>query len=123
MVSYYKTIDGKITLLEAWEPGCWIRCISPEDHEVNSLIADFSIDGFFPCGCYQEESSHIDSEDGNTLIIIDIPVVEKPDETIAYTTTPLGIIIAEKTVITVSMKESPIGRIGRRGGRKGCIRI
>ena len=42
------------------------------------------------------------------MIIIDIPVVEKPDETIAYTTTPLGIIIAEKTVITVSMKESPI---------------
>ena len=94
MVSYYKTIDGKITLLEAWEPGCWIRCISPEDHEVNSLIADFSIEpDFFRAAMdkRREKSSHIDSEDGNTWIIIDIPVVEKPDETIAYTTTPLAL--------------------------------
>jgi magnesium transporter len=109
LVSYYKTIDGKITPLDAWEPGCWIRCVAPEDDEVNSLIADFAIEpDFFRAAMDEEESSHIDSEDGNTLIIIDIPVVEKPDETIAYTTTPLGIIIAEKTVITVSMKESPI---------------
>ncbi len=109
MVSYYKTIDGKMTALNAFEPGCWIRCVAPVEQEVNGLIAEFAIEpDFFRAAMDEEESSHIDSEDGNTLIIIDIPVIEKPDETIAYTTTPLGIIITEKAVITVSMRESPI---------------
>ncbi len=109
LIGYYKTVDGKMTHLDEWEAGCWIRCVAPQDQEVNGLIEEFAIEpDFFRAAMDEEESSHIDSEDGNTLIIIDIPVVEKPDETIAYTTTPLGIIITEKTVITVCMKQNPI---------------
>lgn len=109
MMTYHKTIDGRITPIEAYEPGCWINCIAPEEDEINALIHDFSIEpDFFRAAMDEEESSHIDSEDGNTLVIIDLPVVEKHEKSLTYSTMPLGIIITEKNVITVSIRENPI---------------
>jgi len=109
MLSYYKTIDGHISPIPACEPGCWINCVAPDDEEINSLIADFRIEpDFFRAAMDEEESSHIDSEDDNTLVILDIPVIEKAGKSINYTTTPLGIILTEKNVITVSTKDNPI---------------
>lgn len=109
MLSYYKTIDGRILQIPACEPGCWINCVAPDDAEINSLIADYQIEpDFFRAAMDEEESSHIDCEDNSTLIIIDIPVIEKEGKNITYTTTPLGIILTEKNVITVSTKENPV---------------
>lgn len=109
MISYYKTINGRIEEIESYEPGCWINCIAPEGDEVSSLINDFGIDpDFFRASLDEEESSHIDNENGVTLIIIDIPVVEKFDTSIRYSTMPLGIMITDKNVITVSLRENPI---------------
>ena len=109
MLSYYKTIEGHISPIPACEPGCWINCVAPDDEEINSLIADFEIEpDFFRAAMDEEESSHIDNEDNSTLVIIDIPMVEKSGKSITYTTTPLGIILTEKNVITVSTKENAV---------------
>ena len=76
MLSYFKTVDGRVRSTAGWEPGCWINCVAPSEDEIAGLIRDFSIEpDFFRAAMDEEESSHIDSEDGNTLIIIDIPVV------------------------------------------------
>lgn len=109
MLSYYKTIDGHITQLEACEPGCWINCIAPTDAEISGLIEDFQIEpDFFRAAMDEEESSHIDTEDYSTLVIIDMPVAETSGSNVAYSTTPLGIIITEKNVITVCTRGNPI---------------
>lgn len=109
MLSYYKTEDGRMMQVPACEPGCWINCVAPDDREINSLIADFGIEAdFFRAAMDEEESSHIDHEDQNTLIVIDIPVVEKEGKNISYTTMPLGIIITERNVITISIKDNPV---------------
>lgn len=109
MLSYYKTINGHISPIPACEPGCWINCVAPNDDEINSLIEDFGIEpDFFRAAMDEEESSHVDSEDNSTLVIIDVPMVEKQGKNITYTTTPLGIILTEKNVITVSTKESAV---------------
>lgn len=109
MINYYKTINGRIEGIESYEPGCWINCVEPEGEEVASLIKDFNIEpDFFRASLDEEESSHIDHENGVTLIIIDIPSVEKFDKSIRYTTMPIGIMITEKNVITVSLRENPI---------------
>lgn len=109
MISYYKTINGKMTPIGACEPGCWINCVEPEDAEIDRLIEEFEIEPeFIRSAMDEEESSHIDSEDNCTLVILDTPMVEKPGSNIVYTTTPLGIILTEKNVITLSTKENPI---------------
>ena len=108
-MSYYKTVDGSMTRIGGCTKGCWINCVEPSDSEINGLISDFNIEpDFFRAAMDEEESSHIDHEGDNTLIIIDIPVVEKEGKNITYTTMPLGIIATEENVITVSIKDNSI---------------
>lgn len=109
MLSYYQAGGGRLAAIDHYEPGCWIHCVAPDEQEINSLISDFHIEpDFLRASLDEEESSHIDSEDGNTLIIIDIPVVEKHDKNISYSTMPLGIMITEKNVITVCLSDNPL---------------
>ena len=46
MVSYYKTIDGRISEIEQYESGCWINCVAPEEDEIEALIQNFNIESF-----------------------------------------------------------------------------
>ena len=109
LINYYKNIKGKITEIESYEVGCWINCTAPDDDEIDKLIADFNIDpDFLKSALDEEESSHIDYEDGNTLIVVDIPVARKNEKSITYHTMPLGIIITESNVITLCLRENVI---------------
>lgn len=109
MISYYKTIDGKIQLLNGKEENCWINVVSPTEAEIKELIDVFGVEPeFLRASLDEEESSHIENEEDHTLIIMDFPVVEKREEGVFYSTSPIGIILLEKYLFTISLKENPI---------------
>ena len=109
VVSYYRTVNGRIEEIKEYEEGCWVNCISPDEEEVDYLLDFFDIPPeLLRSALDEEESAHIDSEDDTTLIIIDVPVVEKVSGSITYSTMPIGIMITNKNVITVSLRESTI---------------
>ena len=109
MINYYKTVNGRIEELKNYEEGCWVNCVAPDEEEVDYLLDFFDIPPeFLRSALDEEESAHIDSEDDTTLIIIDVPVVEKVSGSITYSTMPIGIMITSRNVITVSLKESTI---------------
>ena len=58
----------------------------------------------------EEERPRIDYDDdtGNVLVIVDIPFSKRENETIKYETSPLGIILADKHIITISLKKTQI---------------
>lgn len=108
MLSIHKTIDKKMTRLDAIQDGCWINLTYPTEDELNMVSEALNVDpGFLRAALDEEETSRIDTEDGQTLIIIDVPAVEK-DDAVVYSTIPLGIIVTEKHIITVCLKESSI---------------
>ena len=95
--------------LDSYQPGCWVNCIDPTSAERKILIRDFKVDAdFLKAALDPEESPHIDSEDGNELIIIDVPVISKEEKDITYQTMPLGIIITKENVITISLKKNMV---------------
>ncbi len=109
MISYYKTINGKTTQISNYEKECWINCVGPNEEEISYLISKFEIEPeFLRASLDEEESSHIDSEDGNTLIIVDSPVVNKSGKNLTYYTMPLSMIITPENIITISLKENSI---------------
>jgi len=109
LIFYYKTIESKVTRIEKHEKDCWINCIAPNEREVEYLMKTFDIESdFLRAALDEEESSHIDSEHGKNLIIIDIPVGNKEDENVYYSTIPLGIIVTETNVITVCLKDNSL---------------
>ena len=110
MLTIHKTIAGKMQKLDAIEDGCWINLTYPSEDELNTVAATLAVEPtFLRAALDEEESSRIDTEDGQTLIIIDVPMVEKEDA-VVYSTLPMGIITTEKHIITVSLKESPVIR-------------
>jgi len=107
MLSYYKTVDGRITRIDSRQKDCWVNLVTPTEEELNQIMEDFSIDpSFIRSALDEEEISRIESEDGITLIIVDFPVAEKQENTILYSTLPLGIIVTPDAVITLSGKEN-----------------
>ena len=110
MLSIYKTINGKMTRLDSVQDGCWVNLTYPSEDELNTVAVTLGVEpSFLRAALDEEETSRIDTEDGQTLIIIDVPAVEK-DDAVEYSTLPLGIIVTQKHIITVCLKESSILR-------------
>ena len=119
MLSIHKTIDGKMTKLDRVEDGCWVNLTYPSEDELNTVAATLNVEPtFLRAALDEEETSRIDTEEGQTLIIIDTPAVEK-DDAVVYSTLPMGIIVTDKHIITVCLKETSVVRDFQDGLIKG----
>lgn len=123
MLKFYKTEGNAIAEIESLEVGCWVSAVAPTESEISLLETELGVDrDFIRSALDEEESSRIENEEKQTLIVLDYPVAEKPeqsesgkkrkhsidDDTITYYTMPMSIILTESNVITVSLKENSI---------------
>ncbi|MCM1528375.1 MAG: magnesium transporter CorA family protein [Alistipes sp.] len=110
MISYYIYENGRMTEKDIMSDGCWISVVAPTPQEIKLLIEDMGLDsGFVRSALDEEESSRIEREDDQTLIIVDTPVPSTDtDDSKMFYTMPIGIIITDKNVITVSLQETQI---------------
>ncbi len=113
MLEFYKTFDNITKRIEQPEPGCWINAVAPTQEEVDYLINHIGVlPEFIKSSLDEEESSHIDYDDdeNQTLVIIDYPSAEEDDKfdenTLLYTTLPLGVVIMKGYVITICLYEN-----------------
>lgn len=106
MIQYYKTIDNRVTQVDELCEGCWVNVISPDKKEIDLLTQELGLErDFVMSSLDEEESSRIDSEEDQTLVIVDIPTAEKQGEkTMTYSTMPMGIILTPEYVITIALR-------------------
>lgn len=128
MIKIYKTEESIVNEIEKVEDGCWINMITPTMEECISISECFDIDiADVRAALDDEESSRVDLEDGYTLILVDIPSIEIRHKQEAYTTIPLGIILADGVIITVCGEETRYCRRLKNGvcvifpRRKKCV--
>ena len=111
MLTIHKTVDGKMTRLDSVEEGCWVNLVYPSEDELKTVSATLGVEpSFLRAALDEEETSRIDSEDGQTLIIVDTPAMEKDDTGVVYSTLPMGIIVTDRHIITVCLKETSVVR-------------
>lgn len=112
MIHFFQTQDGCVKRVDAPAPGCWISVVDPTAQEMQQLIEHYKLDsGFVRSSLDEEESSRIEREDDQTLIIVDTAVSElQTEETILFFTVPLGIIITKDYVFTISLKDNRVLR-------------
>ncbi len=109
MLSYYKNNEFILEKLGEAVPNSWIDAINPTPEE-KELLCNLGIPrDFITYSLDIDERSRIDEEDdGTTLIIVRVPYYQGEKEDIAYVTIPLGIIIADKYIVTVCSKPTDI---------------
>ena len=112
VVSIYKHINGQFSLLEDFENGSWINLVAPTNEELNLVSQRTGADlDLLQAALDDEERSRIEYEEeiNQTIIVVDIPRVEKEGiEGYVYTTLPLGIIFAGDYIITVCLIKSSL---------------
>ncbi len=107
MLDIFKTIDETLFTLEEIEDGAWISMVDPTSEEIAFIEEKLSVDrDFLRAALDEEETARIETENDQVLILVDTPYVEKTDDHIIYETLPLGIIITDKNIITVCLKNS-----------------
>ncbi len=109
MIYYYKTEENKLARQDAPSPGTWIHLFDPTPEEVDAIAKAHGIEhDFLTAALDEEETPHTDKEGDQTLIIVDIPVVEPEGTSFLYNSIPLGIILLPEMVITVCLEETTI---------------
>jgi magnesium transporter len=91
--------------------GTWISVVAPDEEEIKYITERFKLDtGFVRSSLDEEESSRIESEEDQTLIIVDYAVADTNTmgRAVFFYTMPMGIIITKKNVITISLKDNNI---------------
>ena len=121
MIHFYQTQENCVRETAEPAPGCWIAVIDPTAQEVQTLIERYGLDsGFVRSSLDEEESSRIEREDDQTLIIVDTAVSEiQTEDTILFFTVPLGIIITQDYVFTISLRDNRVLRDMSDGVVKG----
>lgn len=110
MISFYTSENGSICRCNEPTEGCWISVVAPTSREIKDLIEVYGLDsGFVKSSLDEEESSRIEREDDQTLVIIDTPVsIVDEDSTQSFYTQPMGIILTDDYVFTITMKETHV---------------
>lgn len=110
MIQIFSTAEkNTLKKLETIEPGAWVHLLDPTEEELMHVKEALNIeDEFIRAALDEEETVRIDEENGQTLVLVDIPVVRPERTSFLYTTLPLAIIIAEENIITVCLEETSI---------------
>lgn len=112
MLKIYNTNSDtqNFSKIDEFKKGSWINLINPTDQEIEHVCNSINIDQeFIRYALDYEEKARIDIEEDNTLFIIDVPIIEKNDDQLVYTTMPIGmIIVRDDYFLTVSLSENKI---------------
>jgi magnesium transporter len=111
MLEIYKSNEGKaLESVDVISKGCWVNMYAPTEAEINRVAqdADISVD-LIKDALDDEERPRIEREDGQVYIIVDFPYITHDDSGFPfYETIPIGIVLTDDCLITVSLKDSPI---------------
>lgn len=110
MIQYFKTIDNRLVEQDKLSSGCWINAIAPDEKDMDFLLQELELDrDFVMSSLDEEESSRIESEEDQTLVIVDLPTAEpQEDGTMSYSTMPMGIILTPDYVVTICLRPQPV---------------
>ncbi len=125
MIEIFKTMEGKILeKIDTVEKDCWISMTNPTLSEIHQISSVCEIEeDVLKTALDAEERARIEKEEDYTLMIVDIPAVEKEivekQEKDRYTTMPLAIVHLDDYIITVCLIETPVLTHIRSGRMKG----
>lgn len=110
MITITKTCsDGLLDTFTEFERNSWIHLTNPTREEVASVSQNTGVPAeIINVALDPEEFAHTDIEDGNYMVVLDIPVIDKEKDVYVFSTIPIGLIYNKDYFISVCLKENSI---------------
>lgn len=114
MIRIYKKINEPVREIAAPEPDCWINIYPPFNEEnLKQLSSELDIpDDFLMDSIDINEKSRYERDEDVKLIVINTPISNTDDNAIdsdsLYITIPVGIILTNDKIITISSFPNPL---------------
>ena len=109
MIEVFKTVDNKLVITDTFEDGVWVNMTNPSEEEISKVSSSLNVEAdFLRAALDEEERARTETDEGQTLIVVDTPIVESEGQMNLYYTIPLAIIILKHTIITVCLYEDTI---------------
>ncbi len=117
MLTIYRTpMEGATeTVIPLMQPvttmqkGDWINLVDPTPEEIRLVSAQTGIaEEFIRYPLDDEELARVETDDGQILIIVNVPVIT--GSAVLYDTVPLGIVLNDEYIVTVSLNELDLYR-------------
>jgi len=109
MITYYKTIKGRLQEIEHVEKDCWVNVVEPSSSEIEFLSQKLLVDPDLlidPLGA--DESPRVEQHKNCMLIVSRIPLELGDEDELPYKTLPLGIIFKRDLIVTVCSKQTEV---------------
>lgn len=109
MIKFFKSINEDLVTCDVYEDGVWVYLINPSEEEINTTCDITKIEAeFIRPALDEEERPRIETDNGQTLVLVDIPTAENDGNTNVFSTIPLGIVFTKDAIVTVCLKETPV---------------
>ncbi|MGE5594021.1 MAG: magnesium transporter CorA family protein [Betaproteobacteria bacterium] len=110
MIVAYKTVGDDLARTDAiGEKGTWVSLLNPTEDEILRVHKELNIVlDFLRAPLDEEERPRIESDEGQVLVLINVPIACGNGNPVLYDTIPVGIIISEDNIVTVCLQENPV---------------
>jgi Mg2+ and Co2+ transporters len=109
MLNIYTTKNGKLNKTDKLGKDMWVNITNPTPEEINTIIKHSNIDiNHLNAALDIEEYSRVEITPNYTIILIDVPLKEIRNETNAFTTIPLTILLINNCIVTISLQETEL---------------
>ncbi len=111
MLTYYRSIGGKLNVVERYTDGCWVDVQRPSAEELAIVSRETGIEiDYLSYPLDPDERSRFEREDGQLLIIMQTSYRLGEESDIPFDTVPLGIMHTDHCLVTVCAQENPVVR-------------
>ena len=116
MVHYYLTENEQLRELTSHQSGCWVSMVAPNEEELQLISKQCTLDvDVLRAALNTNERSRIDTDEGYSMVLVNIPTVEEQSDKELYSTIPFSIVLVRDTIITVCSEDSPVIRAFEQG--------
>lgn len=110
MIATFKHNGAGLAALTEPTNGCWINAINPTMEEIEWLQGLGIPQDYLTYPLDLDERSRIERENGETLIVLRVPISQGISADIPYITVPLGIILTDQYLVTVCKQDNELLR-------------
>jgi magnesium transporter len=107
MITILTSTENGLQTLPDFSPGCWVNMVDPDPDELARVSEGLKIPSELLTPALDlDESPRSETDNGFLLIVMRVPLFEGEESSTPYTTVPLGIVLGEQHVVTVTKQDN-----------------